>query len=278
MQLKDMVIGIVGNGTVGKALGYNYASRVSEVRVYDEVSTLCTHTIHQTLLSDLIFVCLPTPARPDGSANTNIINNFFAGRFQTKDQNFVLKSTVPVGFTKYMADKYKLTSLVHCPEFLTARTAYFDVANPLRNIIGTPTGHSNPCSVLLTHFFWECAPWCPTVLCDSNTSELVKLATNGFYATKVGYFNELNKVASKLGINWEALLAMILLDGKIGESHTQVPGHDGKYGFGGKCLPKDLLNLIDCATQAGIEPEICKAVIKANQSNRERACHDREGT
>ena len=81
----------------------------------------------------------------------------------------------------------------------------------------------------------------------STESELTKLVVNGFFATKVTFFNAARAVCEATGCDWEHVLEGVMSDGRIAHAHTRVPGPDGRPGYGGACLPKDLLNLITTA-------------------------------
>lgn len=267
-----MKIGIVGNGVVGHATARCFLEH-HEVRVNDIRAEKRTHSITEVLECDLVFVCLPSPMKDDyGGCNTHAIESFFSDCYiNWHDVNFVLKSTVPVGFTRKMAEKYQLKNLVHSPEFLTARCAVTDAQLPARNIIGCNDTHDDwrttspvTCGCKLAHLYAERFKGIPVLRMTSDESELVKLAQNSFFATKIAFFNELRSYSDKLGLNWQSVLEGILSDGRIAHSHTQVPGPDGKMGFGGSCLPKDLNNLINCFDE---ELLVCPIIRSAFQRN-----------
>ncbi len=86
------------------------------------------------------------------------------------------------------------------------------------------------------------------MLMSSDESEMVKLMTNSFFAVKVAFFNECRCLADKLKMRWEDVVKGVLSDGRISHSHTKVPGPDGRFGFGGACLPKDLSMLCQTIT------------------------------
>ena len=105
---------------------------------------------------------------------------------------------------------------------------------------------------------------------SSDESEAVKLFLNGFFSVKVAYFNEVNALASRLDLNWDNILKGLLSDGRVAHSHTQVPGPDGKFGFGGTCLPKDLANLVHCLESNGCMAQVTYAALLRNHQDRER--------
>ena len=87
---------------------------------------------------------------------------------------------------------------------------------------------------------------------DSKTAELIKYMNNTFFATKVSIMNEFKLLCDKIGGNWEDALKGFVSDGRIGDSHLNVPGHDGKLGYGGTCFPKDVNALISFSKKHNI--------------------------
>lgn len=248
-----MRIGIIGGGVVGHATARCYMEH-ADVRVYDKVRTRRTHTLRQTLASDLVFVCLPE----------KLVPCFFK---QNRKSVFALRSTVPVGTCRRLRSKHGL-QLVHHPEFLTARKAVVDAMTPTRLVIGSvclgldDDAHCTLCSLLSKRF-----PGVEKYGMLYEASELAKLATNAFFATKLAFFNELYTYCNEQCINWNAVLGVLMTDGRIAHSHTQVPGHDGKRGFGGACLPKDLDQYIECV---GDDAVVAKAARARNKKDRVR--------
>jgi len=252
-----MKIGIVGGGTVGHATARAFLEHVDEVRVYDRVKERATATFAATLCdSDLIFVCLP---------ETNLDAFFDDTQVKRQPFNFVLKSTVPIGTTRRLQQQYNLPNLCHSPEFLTARCAVTDAQLPARNIIGVPQSvNYKGAPFILNDLYERRFPGVPILTCTSDESEAIKLAVNSFFAVKISYFNELRSLCDKLGMDWDRVLWGVLSDGRISHSHTKVPGPDGKRGFGGACLPKDIKMLIDCMFEAGLEEYMLTAARNRN--------------
>lgn len=256
-----MKIGIVGNGVVGHAIARCYME-YHEVLCYDKVPEKSTHGFHPTVMSDIVFVCLPETE----------LDGFF-GLVQMppyRDGNYVIKSTVPIGTTRRIMDRYNVKNLVHSPEFLTSRCAITDAQIPARNIIGVPQENHgkwplNYGQSQLDMVYRQRFPAIQVLIMTSDESEAVKLFTNAFFAVKIAYFNEINLLSEKLGLDWESILKGILSDGRIAHSHTQVPGPDGRYGFGGACLPKDLDMLIQHIYEICHSHNLCAAAEARNQ-------------
>ena len=117
---------------------------------------------------------------------------------------------------------------------------------------------------MLSKLYKKRFPGVQVVETDSDTSELIKLSQNSFFATKITFFNELYQLCSRLGVSYNQVLAGLLADGRIAQSHTQVPGPDGQLGFGGECLPKDLFMFDNEFSRRGLVSHLCSAVIDSN--------------
>ena len=267
MESPVKTIGIIGNGVVGSATAAAWRGwRNVDVRVWDAKLERSTHNLPVTLDSDIIFICLPE----------TVVEAFLQdrrnGAFQ--NSNFVIRSTVPVGFTQRMRDELRLPNLVHSPEFLTARTAEHDAANPTRNIIGSEYGEKDyhpsmpqNCTTVLYQIYEQRFD-APIFVIKSDQSEFTKLMTNAHSAVKVALFNEFASFAEARGLDWQTCLDLFLMSGWVNPMHTQVPGPDGKRGFGGTCLPKDLKQLIECFAQFGLRSLVMQAADYRNQFDR----------
>lgn len=267
-----MKIGVIGGGIVGRAVARTYIE-FATVLMYDILPERCTidehtnkrHTTEEVLDSDLVFVCLPTNMKQDDpfAMDLSAVEGFF-GEYGCKwsDTNFVLKSTVPIGTCRRIREYCDLTNLVHSPEFLTARCAVTDAIIPSRNIVG---GIYCECGIKLYALYHKRFPGIVTHMMTSDESEAVKLFCNAFFATKVGFFNEINTLCNRLDLDWQHILMGMLSDGRISHSHTQVPGPDGRRGFGGSCLPKDLLCLVKTMEGIDLQPGIMRSVFDRNE-------------
>lgn len=258
-------IGIVGNGFVGGAIVQGF-STFKDIFVYDNDPNKSVNSLDETLNAKYIFVCLPTPmvSAEGGECNLSIIENFFSNVKYKENQVFIIKSTVPVGTTKRLREEYSLPNIVHCPEFLTARTARVDFICAARSIIGGESLYRLMVKSLLEERF----PGTPVYLTTSDESELIKYASNCFFATKIIFFNEMRLLCDEMKLNWDSVIQGIVSDGRIGQSHFQVPGHDGEYGFGGACFPKDVNAMIKTMEEHGLNPELLKAVWNENKQIR----------
>jgi nucleotide sugar dehydrogenase len=266
--MQKFKIGIVGNGFVGSAIckGLNH---YHDVKIYDVNSAKSTHSFDETITQDIVFVCLPTPMFKDtlGSDTSYIVDFFntvitYAYNPQTI---FVIKSTVPIGTTDYLCEKFSPLKIIHSPEFLTARSAAIDFITPSRNIVG---GEEVNGTLTIKKLYEERFPGVPCHVMKSKESEFVKYFANCFFATKVSFFNEMFLLSDKLNLSWDKILGGVMSDGRIGISHYQVPGHDNDFGFGGTCFPKDINAFIETFEKFDIDPVILKAAWNRNLSVR----------
>ena len=271
MKLKQK-IGIVGNGFVGSAVQYGFSPNVgvdAEVRVYDVNPNKSTHTLEETVNeSDFIFLSVPTPANKNGSINIDILDNALndINEVSERDNIVLIRSTVIPGTTRELQYKYNQLNLLFNPEFLTERSAKFDFINQSRFIVGSSEKSLNMmCAESFTDLIRDRFGDCVAVLeTNYETAEMIKYMSNCFFATKVSFMNEMYQIAEKSNVNWDDAVAGFVADGRIGHSHLNVPGHDGKYGFGGSCFPKDIQALISYGESRGVSMNVLKGAWETN--------------
>ena len=265
-----MNVGIIGRGFVGNAI-FQGLNHYYDIKVYDVDPKKSTHDFNEVINSDVVFLSVPTPMHKDtGECDLSYIESVFDKVKDIEGRNesctFVIKSTVPVGTTESLNEKYnQKIKIIHSPEFLTARTAITDFICPSRHIIG---GHASRGTDKLKEIYESRFPGVPCYTMTSKESEFIKYFANCFFATKVSYFNEMAIFAKAHNLDWENVIKGVMSDGRIGISHYQVPGHDGNPGFGGTCFPKDINALIKSFESVGAEPLLLKAAWERNLSVR----------
>ncbi len=254
-----MRVGVVGVGAVGAALGKLF----SDVREYDEPKKIGTR--EEINSCDIAFVSVPTPSLPDGSCDTSIVEEVVAW-LQTPV--IVLRSTVTVGTTRRLAEKYK-KKIVFQPEYGPAETPDHPF-NDLRKVRWIILG-GEPAATKIAARVWKNVYYSDIVIqqTTSEAAELCKYMENAFLAMKVTFCNEFYEIAEKLGVEYDELRELWLLDPRIGKSHTWV--FPGDRGFGGKCLPKDLVAIITTAEKAGAAPTLLQSVAATNKKHRARS-------
>ena len=260
-----MKIGIIGNGFVGSATAL-LECEGNDVFIYDLNHDKCKPK--GLSLSDLddccvVFVCVPTPMREDGSCNLDFVEGVVEEVSKiVLRQKIVIRSTVPVGTSEELG-------VCVMPEFLTEANWKNDFINCKSWVVG----EDNPAmrtSLSIGRIFQTAQKQGKIEhlnfsACTTKEAELIKLVRNTFLATKVSFFNEVETFCRAMNISYENVRKTVALDNRIGGSHTAVPGPDGKKGFGGTCFPKDTFSLRHQMTQAKVEPLIIDAVLSRNQ-------------
>lgn len=266
-------IGIIGFGYVGNAIAQGFGLvKDIQIKIHDikeEVDSFEDVVDN----SDIIFLALPTPmvAKEGGPIDLSIIEEVveqIAERI--KDKIIVIKSTVIPGTTRKLQKKYPDLNFIFNPEFLTARNARLDFINTARIILGGKTD-KDPNLEIMENLYRERFTHTPILKTNYETAEFIKYLCNNFFSTKVMYFNEQYQVAQKYNeissnkISWYDSITALLMDGRIGNSHTDIPGHDGELGFSGSCFPKDICAYREWAKSIGAETPILNEAWEENK-------------
>ncbi len=280
--MKYYNIGVVGNGFVGSAVQFGFSPSTGcdyEVRVYDKDPSKSVDSIEETVNeSEFIFLSVPTPSNKDGSMNLDIVEQALQDISDVNKYQgniVLLRSTVTPGTTRKLQDKYPNLRIVFNPEFLTERNAKYDFINQARIIIGGDEVYSKQVGDLYRLRFGESQPIIET---NWETAELIKYMSNCFFTTKISFMNEMYQIAEKCGVDWDVALDGFFRDGRVGHSHMNVPGPDGKFGFGGSCFPKDIQALINFGESLGLNMNTLKGAWNTNLEVRpERDWEDLKG-
>ena len=268
-----MKLGIIGNGFVGNAIAHAFIPCM-DVKIYDKNPEKSFNTLEEVVNdSDVVFVSVPTPMRPDGTIDLSIVESVFDSiQVCYKSENktvFVLKSTVVPGTTRKLKQKHPTLQIVFNPEFLTERHARFDFLNQSRIILGFETDldddNRNLSVDKVKGLYNERFSGNNFITTNYETAEMIKYFNNLFFAVKVSFMNEMKLVADKTKlINWDKAVRGFVSDGRVGDSHLQVPGPDGKCGFGGSCFPKDINAFMTFAESIGLDLAVLKGAWKTN--------------
>ena len=264
---KKLKLAIVGHGFVGKATDWGFNKKVEKFIVDPLLGTSVSDL--QIFNPDIVFICVPTPMGDDGRQNSSIIEEVIS-ELSTKCPNAikVVKSTVLPGILEGLQ---KIDSkLIYNPEFLREKHANKDFVNSEMIIFG---GDRNIADIVSKAYLNNSR--CITrnhIFTDLKSASLVKYAINTFLASKVIFFNELHQLFLDLGVkdSWDSVIDAISRDSRIGDSHMNVPGHDGRKGFGGACFPKDSLALVKYAEGKNLELQLLKQTIKVNNKIRSK--------
>lgn len=264
-------VGIVGNGFVGQATAMLASAPEMQCMIYDIdpskcVPQNCTIPLLATEC-DVIFICVPTPMSLSKKVcDTSIVEKCVNQIRETNpDISIVLRSTVPPG----TCDKLGIT---HMPEYLTEKNWYWDVKTAAEWHLGVCS--SNAASLKSVNIVSKILQMCENyqiirsskiIVKKCIVTEAVKYFRNAMLATKLSLCNEFEQYCGLIGVSWnDDVRDMIISDSRIGGSHTQVPGSDGKRGFGGTCLPKDLVGLIGAMDSVGASAVVLNAVLNRN--------------
>lgn len=248
-------IGIIGRGFVGSAVEFGFSAQCgcnAIIKSYDIDESRKKDSLDVTVnKSDFIFVSVPTPSNHTGIDLSSLISALESiEQVNRRNDNIILiRSTIIPGTTKKLDEKFKKLNIVFNPEFLTERSAKFDFINQSRFIIGGDPKFTNMVAQL---YKWRFGNTAPIIQTNFETAELIKYMNNCFFATKVSFLNEMKILSQKIGADWDTSVQGFVSDGRIGHSHIQVPGPDGKLGFGGNCLPKDVKAILEFSKKLGI--------------------------
>ncbi len=258
-------LAIIGHGFVGRATDFGFSENVKKYIIDPKNGTTIDSLID--IEPDIIFICVPTPMGDDGSQDSSIVVNVVSEILKYCPSAIkVLKSTVT---PSTIDDISKIDSkIIYNPEFLREKHANNDFINSEMIILGGDKEIAMNVSLIYkNHSKCKSNEY---IFTDLKTASLIKYAINTYLATKVIYFNELNHLFEKLGVSssWKEFTESVSKDKRIGKSHMNVPGHDGKKGFGGACFPKDSLALVKYADELNVDLSILKSAIKKNNKIR----------
>jgi UDPglucose 6-dehydrogenase len=221
---------------------------------------------------DLLFFCLPTPLNHDGTCYTKILEDTIA---RCSNPYKIIRSTVPVGFSAKHGCYFM-------PEFLTEARWENDFRSTREWIVGIPSAAEPGAAItdvqreefkrrigkLIKRSHKNGSIDSPMVVfCDTNEAEMLKLMKNCFLSAKVGIMNEFYEFCNATNTNYNTVTELAKKDARMGTSHFQVPGPDGRRGFGGTCFPKDTHSLYCQMNSHGMTPHVFPAVLARNDTH-----------
>jgi len=227
-----MKIGIIGLGFVGGAINHAYQLQNITIVAHDPAKNIEADKT-ELFSCDGIFVCVPSPSLDDGACDTSILESVLEN---LKDYKGVIISKVTCPATVYAALQRKYSNLVHAPEFLVAATAKEDYVLGEFSIIGGKIDYCEKAFLIIEKGQTKLNK---KLFCTIEEASMIKYTINSFLATKVIFMNQIKDLCTSINADYANVVKGIKFDPRLGTSHFDVPGPDGKYGFGGACFPKD---------------------------------------
>ena len=262
MKVNKLKLGIVGHGFVGQATDWGFNKNVTKFIVDPKYKYDIEDLSKEN--PDIVFVCVPTPMAENGEQDDSIVVQVVRDLSHLlPNAIIVIKSTVLPSVLNKLRDLS--SKLIFNPEFLREKHANEDFINSKLIIFG---GEKKLCKEVSKIYLENSRCLCREhIFVDLISASIIKYAINTFLATKVIFFNEIFALhQAEGGEDWKGLISALAIDDRIGSSHLDVPGHDGRYGFGGACFPKDTLALFKYAQAKDVNLSVLKsAILKNNQ-------------
>jgi UDPglucose 6-dehydrogenase len=261
-----MRIGIVGYGYVGSAIAW--AHRKDDIVICDP-TLKNSESLDKFVSCDAVYVCVPTPAAEDGHCDTSILEQVLKDLSAVNlniNIPIICKSTALPSTYERLQELYP--NIVHVPEFLTANNATRDYIDTEYAVIGGSGRWALRAAEIIQSSL--CLDNDRVLMVPIKTAALYKYMMNCYLAAKVTFMNEFKTLADAHGIEWDDLKLLAAADSRIGQSHMNVPGVNGEYGWSGGCFPKDISAIIEEAIDLNVDFELMDRVESINKKHRRK--------
>lgn len=231
--------------------------------IADNKLKLKTMNLNDALIDrNYIFICVPTDYDENTKClNTTLIESSIKNILKINNNAIiVIKSTIPVNYTSKIIKKFNYKKIIYVPEFLREASAFDDVLNPSRIIIG---GENKYTIKYKLDFNLDNNVY----LCSSTEAEIIKLASNAYLAMRIAYFNEIDNLCYNLNADTLKVINGICSDQRIGNYYNNP-----SFGYGGYCLPKDSKELM--YSFKDIPGVLIEAIVKSNQLRKKEICEE----
>ncbi len=231
--------------------------------IADNKLKLKTMNLNDALIDrNYIFICVPTDYDENREClNTTLIESSIKNILKINNNAIiVIKSTIPVNYTSKIIKKFNYKKIIYVPEFLREASAFDDVLNPSRIIIG---GENKYTIKYKLDFNLDNNVY----LCSSTEAEIIKLASNAYLAMRIAYFNEIDNLCYNLNADTLKVINGICSDQRIGNYYNNP-----SFGYGGYCLPKDSKELM--YSFKDIPGVLIEAIVKSNQLRKKEICEE----